>query len=122
MYCISLQTGLLAIRVFGCTNLYLDKEIIPDHFGLYVDITIGFSSKCTSVQSCFKKGRVIWDESKNFSIPVSECYISIIYLVLLISFLVNNIEISIYLDLDRAKDSYTRYNFSPGGVLPLSKW
>ncbi|XP_031575215.1 C2 calcium-dependent domain-containing protein 6-like [Actinia tenebrosa] len=67
----SVPTGLLAIRVFGCSNLYLDKQIIPDHYGLYVNISVGVSSKITSVKSCYKKGKVIWDEIKNFSIPVS---------------------------------------------------
>ena len=66
-----LQTGVFAVHVFGCQNLFLDASFPPEHFGIYVQITAGSITKCTSLQSPFKKGRVVWDEIKNFSVTVS---------------------------------------------------
>ncbi|CAH3123755.1 unnamed protein product [Pocillopora meandrina] len=65
------KTGIFAVHVFGCHNLYLDANFPPEHFGIYVQITVGLITKCTSLQFPFKKGCVVWDEIKNFSVIVS---------------------------------------------------
>nr|XP_058960154.1 uncharacterized protein LOC131787091 [Pocillopora verrucosa] len=67
----TLPTGIFAVHVFGCRNLYLDANFPPEHFGIYVQITVGLITKCTSLQFPFKKGCVVWDEIKNFSVIVS---------------------------------------------------
>ena len=63
---------MFAVHVYGCQNLYMDANFPPEHFGIYVQITVGSMAKCTSLQSPFKKGRVVWDEIKNFSLTVSK--------------------------------------------------
>ncbi|KAJ7386779.1 hypothetical protein OS493_006805 [Desmophyllum pertusum] len=67
----TLPIGVFAVHVFGCQNLYLDANFPPEHFGIYVQITIGSITKCTSLQSPFKKGHVVWDEIRNFSVTIS---------------------------------------------------
>jgi len=66
-----LQTGVFAVHVFGALNLYLDANFPPEHYGIYVQITVGSNIKCTSLQSPFKKGCVVWDEIRNFPVTVS---------------------------------------------------
>lgn len=66
-----LQTGVFAVHVFGAQNLYLDANFPPEHYGIYVQITVGSTTKCTSLQSPLKKGRVVWDEIRNFPVAVS---------------------------------------------------
>ncbi|PFX26895.1 hypothetical protein AWC38_SpisGene8449 [Stylophora pistillata] len=67
----TLPTGVFAVHVFGCRNLYFEENFPPEHFGIYVQITVGSVIKCTSLQLPFKKGCVVWDEIKNFSVTVS---------------------------------------------------
>jgi len=64
-----LPTGVFAVHVYGCENL--DLNFPPELFGFYVEITVGSMTKCTSTQSPFKNGRVVWDEIKNFSLTIS---------------------------------------------------
>ena len=65
------QTGVFAVHVFGCENIFLDQAFPSEHFGMYVRITAGSVTKCTSLQSPLKKGRVVWNEVRNFPITVS---------------------------------------------------
>ena len=67
-----IQTGVFAVHVFGAQNLYLDANFPPEHYGIYVQITAGSTTKCTSVQSPLKKGHVVWDEIRNFPVTVSQ--------------------------------------------------
>lgn len=69
-----IQTGVFAVRVFGAQNLHLDATFPPEHYGIYVQITAGSTTKCTSLQSPFKKGRVVWDEIRNFPVTVSQAF------------------------------------------------
>lgn len=66
----TLPTGVFAVHVFGAQNLYLDANFPPEHYGIYVQITAGSTTKCTSVQSPLKKGHVVWDEIRNFPVTV----------------------------------------------------
>ena len=61
---------MFAVHVYGCGNLDLNFPL--EHFGFYVEITVGSMIKCTSTQSPFRNGRVVWDEIKNFSLTVSK--------------------------------------------------
>ncbi|KAM7426860.1 hypothetical protein ABFA07_021919 [Porites harrisoni] len=67
----TLPTGVFAVHVFGAQNLYLDANFPPEHYGIYVQITAGSTTKCTSVQSPLKKGHVVWDEIRNFPVTIS---------------------------------------------------
>ena len=67
-----MQTGVFAVHIFGAQNLYLDANFPPEHYGIYVQITVGSTTKCTSLQSPFKKGRIVWDEIRNFPVTVSQ--------------------------------------------------
>ncbi|XP_068715773.1 cation channel sperm-associated targeting subunit tau-like [Montipora foliosa] len=62
----TLPTGVFAVHVFGAQNLYLDANFPPEHFGIYVQITVGSITKCSSLQSPVKKGCIVWDDVKNF--------------------------------------------------------
>ena len=59
------------MHVFGAQNLYLDANFPPEHFGIYVQITVGSITKCSSLQSPVKKGCIVWDDVKNFPAIVS---------------------------------------------------
>ena len=71
------QTGVFAVHVFGAQNLYFDATFPLEHSAMYVQINVGSTTKCTSLQSPSKKGCIVWDDIKNFPATVSSFTISI---------------------------------------------
>lgn len=67
----TIPTGVFAVHVFGAENLYLDANFPPEHYGIYVQLTVGSTTKCTSLQSSLKKGHVVWNEIRNFPVTIS---------------------------------------------------
>lgn len=77
LFAFVLQTGVFAVHVFGAQNLYFDATFPLEHSGMYVQIKVGSTTKCTSLQSPSKKGCIVWDDIKNFPATVSSFTISI---------------------------------------------
>jgi len=67
----NLPTGVFAVHVFGTQNLYFDATFPLEHSGMYVQIKVGSTTKCTSLQSPSKKGCIVWDDIKNFPATIS---------------------------------------------------
>ncbi|KAK2562675.1 hypothetical protein P5673_014380 [Acropora cervicornis] len=67
----NLPTGVFAVHVFGAQNLYFDATFPLEHSGMYVQIKVGSTTKCTSLQSPSKKGCIVWDDIKNFPATIS---------------------------------------------------
>lgn len=67
----NLPTGVFAVHVFGAQNLYFDATFPLEHSAMYVQINVGSTTKCTSLQSPSKKGCIVWDDIKNFPATIS---------------------------------------------------
>lgn len=65
------QVGVLSVHVFGCQQLIMDGDSVPENYQLYGKLSVGPLAKNTSVRMQTKKGKIIWNEVLNFPILVS---------------------------------------------------
>lgn len=66
------KAGVLSVHVFGCQNLIVDGDSIPDNYELYGKVSVGTLAKNTSIATQTRKGKIIWNEVLNFPITVSQ--------------------------------------------------
>lgn len=67
----TIPMGVLSVNVFGCQNLILDGDSVPDNYKLYGKVSVGSLGKSTSVTMQTKKGKPVWNEVLNFPITIA---------------------------------------------------
>ncbi|XP_046841616.1 C2 calcium-dependent domain-containing protein 6-like isoform X3 [Xenia sp. Carnegie-2017] len=67
----NIPVGVLSVHVFGCQQLIMDGDSIPDTYRLYGNISVGSLAKNTSETMRKKKGKILWNEVLNLPVGIA---------------------------------------------------